>query len=151
MHLLQMTAAKAHPQAHSHPPHPPLIPGRVSGCVVAGICGRIDNQLGWRNRSIGIYVIAARLHRRIERWEGWTRTTMGEATKHQQQEGTHLDNGPDDPLTGGEPSLDLTGGRDDQPGGATGGGVDDRRGGGERATMGGGGWGSSALDGQEDA
>ncbi len=63
----------------------------------------------------------------------------GETKKCQRREGTPLDNGPDDPLMGGDPSLDLTGGRDDPPGGATGGGGDDCRGGGEWATIGGGG------------
>ncbi len=62
----------------------------------------------------------------------------GETKKHQQQEGTPLDNSPDDPLMGGNPSLDLTGGWDDPPGGATGGEGDDRRGGGEGATIDGG-------------
>ena len=61
----------------------------------------------------------------MERWEEWTRTTTGETKKRQWREGTPLDNGPDDPLTGGDPSLDLTGGWDDQPGGGTGGGEDD--------------------------
>ena len=42
------------------------------------------------------------------------------------------------PSRGGEPSLDLTGGRDDPPGGATGGGEDDRQGEGKWATIGGG-------------
>ncbi len=45
----------------------------------------------------------------------------GETKKRQWREGTPSDDGPDDPLTGGEPSLDLTRGRDDPPGGATGG------------------------------
>ena len=45
---------------------------------------------------------------------------MGETKKRQWREGTPSDDGPDDPLTGGEPSLNLTGGRDDPPGGATG-------------------------------
>ena len=44
----------------------------------------------------------------------------GEMKKRQWQEGMPLDDGPDNPLTGGEPSLDLTGGQDDLPGGATG-------------------------------
>jgi hypothetical protein len=46
--------------------------------------------------------------------------TTGETKKCQCREGTPSDDGPDDPLTGGEPSLNLTGGRDDPPGGATG-------------------------------
>jgi hypothetical protein len=50
---------------------------------------------------------------------------MGETKKRQQWEGMPLDNNPNDPLMGGDPSLDLTGGREDPPGGATGGGVDD--------------------------
>ena len=34
-------------------------------CFVAGCHGRIDNQLEWGNWSIGIYVIVARHHRRL--------------------------------------------------------------------------------------
>ncbi len=59
----------------------------------------------------------------------------GETKKRQRREGTPLDNGPDNLLTGGDPSLDLTGGRDDPPGGATGGGGDNRQGGGKRVTI----------------
>ena len=62
-----------------------------------------------------------------------------------------MDNDPDDPLTGGDPSLDLTGGWDDPPGGATGGRGEDRQGGGKQATIGGGRWGLSILDGQDNA
>ena len=76
---------------------------------------------------------------------------MGKTKKHQWREGTPSDNGPDDPLTGGEPTLNLIGGRDDPPGGATGGGEDDRQGGGKRATIRGGGGSSFTLDGQDDA
>ena len=63
----------------------------------------------------------------------------GETEKHQWREGTPSDDGPDDSLTGGGPSFDLTGGRDDPPRGGTGEREDDRRGGGERATIRGGG------------
>ena len=66
------------------------------------------------------------------------RTTTGEKKKGQWREGTPLDDGPD-PLTGGGPSLDLTGGRDDPHGAATGEREDDCQGGGEWATIGGGG------------
>ena len=62
-------------------------------------------------------------------------TTMGKTKKRQRREGTPLDDGPDDPFTVGDPSHDLTEGRDDPPGGATGGGEDNRRGGGERVTI----------------
>ncbi len=41
---------------------------------------------------------------------GRTRTTTGETKMRQRQEGTPLDNGPDNPLMGGEPLLDLTSG-----------------------------------------
>jgi hypothetical protein len=50
---------------------------------------------------------------------------MSKTKKRQRREGT-FDNGPNDPLTGGDPSLDLTVGRDDPPGGATEGAGDDR-------------------------
>ena len=62
-----------------------------------------------------------------------------------------MDNGPDDPLTGGDPSLDLTGAGTIRPGGPRGEegttvevGANGRRSGGGR-------WGSSALDGRDDA
>ena len=77
------------------------------------------------------------------------RMKMGKTKKRQRQEGMPLDNNPDNPLTGGDPLLDLTGGRDDPPGGATGGGGDDHRGGGKQAMIRGGG--VSTLDGRDDA
>ena len=52
--------------------------------------------------------------------------TTDETKKRQRRGGTLLDNGPNDPLTGGDPSLDLTGGWDDPPKGGTGGGGDNR-------------------------
>ena len=48
---------------------------------------------------------------------GRTRTTTGKTKKHQQWEGTPLDNGPDNPFTVGDPSHNLTEGRDNLPGG----------------------------------
>ena len=64
----------------------------------------------------------------MERWEGW-RAAADEDGREKEVPtvgGDALDNGPDDPLTGGDPSLNLTRGRDDPPGGATGGGGDNR-------------------------
>ena len=61
-----------------------------------------------------------------------------------------MDNGLNDPLMGGDPSLHLTGGLTIRLGGGKGGGQDDCQGGGERATIGGGRWGPSTIDGQDD-
>ncbi len=88
--------------------------------------------------------------REMERWEGQRADADEDGGDEEAPAagGDALDNGPDNPLTEGDPSLDLTGGQDDPPRrGATGGGGDNRQGGGERVTIGGRRWESSALDG----
>jgi hypothetical protein len=89
----------------------------------------------------------------MERWEG-RRADTGNDRQDKEVPvtgGDALGQRPRQPPHGGDPLLDLTGGRDDLPGGPRGGGGDNRQGGGKRATIGRGRRGLSALEGQDDA